>query len=105
MDDKKYIDIGKRIRDLREQNNWTRDFLSERLNISTMYLSQLEKGQRSSSLQLTIKIAEAFDISLDYLIHGEKSIDVDKSEVIGLVNKASKRQLEIVKTVLLNLKK
>lgn len=105
MATEKYIDIGKRIRDLREQNNWTRDFFSERLQISNMYLCQLEKGQRSSSLPLTIKIAEALGVSLDYLIYGEKSIDVDKNEVIELIDKASKRQLEIVKTVLLNLKK
>lgn len=105
MSDKKYIDIGKRIRDFREQNNWTRDFLAEKLEISTMYLCQLENAQRSSSLQLTMKIAEVFNISLDYLIYGEKSIDVDKNEVIELVDKASKRQLEVVKTVLLNLKK
>lgn len=102
MDD---LNIGKRIKFAREQNNLTRDVLAEKVGISKMYLSQLEKGQRHASLPVTIKIAESLNLSLDYLIYGDNSIDINKKEVIELVNSASNRQLKIIKDVLSNLKK
>lgn len=102
MDD---LNIGKRIRLAREQNNLTRDVFSEMVGISKMYLSQLEKGQRHASLPVTIKIAECLNLSLDYLIYGNNSIDIDKQEIIDMINNASNRQLKIIKEVLINLKR
>lgn len=102
MDD---LNIGKRIRFAREQNNLTRDILAEKIGISKMYLSQLEKGQRHASLPVTIKIAECLNLSLDYLIYGDSVINIDKKELLDLINTASNKQLEIIRTVLLNLKK
>ncbi|WP_321835216.1 helix-turn-helix domain-containing protein [Clostridium butyricum] len=102
MDD---LNIGKRIRLAREQNNLTRDVLAEKIGISKMYLSQLEKGQRHASLPVTIKIAESLNLSLDYLIYGNSFIDIDKQELIDMINSASNRQLKIIKEILLNLKK
>lgn len=99
------LNIGKRIKFAREQNNLTRDVLAEKVGISKMYLSQLEKGQRHASLPVTIKIAESLNLSLDYLIYGDNSIDINKKEIIDMVNEASNRQLKIIKEVLLNLKK
>lgn len=105
MNDINYIDVGKRIRDEREKNNINRTQFSKLIGISTVYFCQIEKGQRNASLPVTIKIAEALNVSLDYLIYGDKSVDIDKNEVIELINDASKRQLKIIKSVLLNLKK
>ena len=107
MKDKTYDDseVGQRIKQLREQENISQERFSEMVNISNYYLYQLERGSRHASLPVTIRIAEALNVSLDYLIYGDKTITADKNEVIELVNKASNRQLEIIKTVLLNLKK
>jgi transcriptional regulator with XRE-family HTH domain len=102
MDD---LNIGKRIRFAREQNNLTRDVLAEKIGISKMYLSQLEKGQRHASLPVTIKIAESLNLSLDYLIYGDNSIDIDKNEIIDMINNASNKQLKIIKELLINLKR
>ena len=99
------VQIGERIRKLREQNNWSRDIFSEKIGISEIYLCQIEKGQKNGSLPLIVKICETLNISLDFLIYGDNSIDVNKQEVIELVNNASNRQLKIIKEVLLNLKK
>lgn len=101
MDD---LNIGKRIRLAREQNNLTRDILAEMVGISKMYLSQLEKGQRHASLPVTIKISENLNLSLDYLIYGDNYIYIDKQEIIDMINNASNRQLKIIKEVLINLK-
>lgn len=99
------IQIGERIRRLREQNGWSRDTFSEKIGISNMYLCQIEKGQKNGSLPLIVKISGTLNVSLDFLIYGDYSIDVNKQEIIELVNTASNRQLKIIKEVLLNLKK
>ena len=99
------VQIGERIRKLREQNNWSRDIFSEKIGISNMYLCQIEKGQKNGSLPLIVKICETLNVSLDFLIYGNNSIDVNKQEIIELINNASNKQLKIIKEVLLNLKK
>lgn len=63
---------GKRVRQLRRQQNLTQLGLCEILNISETYLRKIESGERSASIDLYIEIAEFFHISLDYLILGTK---------------------------------
>lgn len=99
------VKIGERIRRLREQNNWSRDTFSEKIGISNMYLCQIEKGQKNGSLPLFIEIAKTLNTSLDYLVYGNSSININKQELIDMINNASNKQLKIIKEVLLNLKK
>lgn len=61
---------GKRVRQLRRQQNLTQLALCERLSISEPYLRKIESGERSASIDLYIEIAEFFQVSLDYLILG-----------------------------------
>lgn len=60
--------IGKRIKQLREEQNLNQIELSKKLNISNTTLSQYETGQRVPSDDIKIKMADFFDCSLDYLI-------------------------------------
>lgn len=99
------LEIGKRIEELREQSNMTQEILCKLVNISTAYLSQPETGKRHASLVLTARIAKILNVSLDYLIYGNSAINVDRQELIDMINNASHRQLKIIKEVLLNLKK
>lgn len=99
------IQIGERIRRLREQNGWSRDTFSEKIGVSNTYLCQIEKGQKNGSLPLIVKISETLNVSLDFLIYGNSSINIDRQEIIAMVSTASNRQLRIIKEVLLNLKK
>lgn len=99
------LEIGRRIKELREQMNLTQENFCELANISVAYLSQLETGKRHASLVLTARIAKLLNVSLDFLIYGNSSIDIDRQELIDMINNASNRQLKIIKEVLLNLKK
>ena len=82
MNDINYVEVGKRIKSEREKNNLTRDSLAERLEISSTYLSQLERAERNGSLSVICKIASVLNISLDYLIYGNDSIEVSKEDII-----------------------
>ena len=100
MSEINYVEVGKRIVNLREQLNLNRTQLSKAVEVSIGYFCQIEKGQRNASLPVTIKLAEALGVSLDYLIYGDKSIDVDKNELHNIIDNASNRQLKVISDIL-----
>lgn len=95
-----YVEIGKRIKNEREKNGITREKFAELIGISTTYLSQLELGQRTSSLNTTVKIANVLNISLDYLIYGNSAVKINKNELIELINNADNKDLLVFKQIL-----
>lgn len=87
------IEIGDRIHDLRKKRKLTQEQLSEKLEISTVYLSLIENGTRKCSLDLIIRIATFFDVSLDYLVMGKlagRDISCELSAVIATLTKLQK---------------
>lgn len=61
------MDLNERIRMLRQERKWTQAELAERINIQQKQISAYETGQNSPSTDILIRLAEAFDVSLDYL--------------------------------------
>ncbi|HLS53104.1 MAG TPA: helix-turn-helix transcriptional regulator [Tissierellaceae bacterium] len=64
------INIGQRIRIEREKLGITRERFAEIVNLSPFYIGQIERGERSMSLDTLDKISKALKISLDYIITG-----------------------------------
>lgn len=62
--------VGKRIRKLREDKKLTLDWLSEKTGISKGFLSDAENSNRNLSSQNLLKIANALNGSLEYLLRG-----------------------------------
>ncbi len=61
------IEIGTRIRELREEKELTGIYVSTRLGIDQSYYSKLEKGKHTIKLDTLCKIADMYNVSLDYL--------------------------------------
>lgn len=101
--------VGNRIKTGREQMGLTRDEFAEMIDLSTSFFTQIERGEKLMSVQTLVKIAIKLDLSLDYLIWGDSSIDVNKDSLIDDINNASKRELKVIddifKAILPNLKK
>lgn len=80
------IEAGVRIRKLRESLGHTQETFSERLHTSRNYISKLELGLRTPSLDMLIEIAEISGVTLDYLILGKESSNNRlKMEVSSLI--------------------
>lgn len=58
----------KRIKDLREDHDLTQDTLSKQLNISQRAYSHFETGTRGIPIDILIKLADFYKVSLDYLV-------------------------------------
>lgn len=65
------IEIGRRIRWLREQQNMSQEQLAQILWIDRSSLSGYEIGKRVPDIFMLCKMADVFDVSLDTLIGRE----------------------------------
>ena len=57
----------------------TQEKLSEILEISPTYISEIERGTGISSLATITKIANVLNLDLDYLILGISNTNIDKT--------------------------
>lgn len=67
-----YKEIGKRIKQSRESLGMNQTMMADKVGISASYACHLEAGNRNMSLDTLIKISNALNISLEYLIFGNK---------------------------------
>ena len=73
------VEVGRRIREIREYQHFTREQLSEKANISIQFLSDIENGYKSMTVLTIINLAKALNISTDYLLLGKSTLD-EKNE-------------------------
>ena len=65
--------VGVRIRDRRKELGWTQDVLVEKAGLSKGFLSDLENGKRSIGSDKLLDVARVLNLSLDFLMTGEKT--------------------------------
>jgi transcriptional regulator with XRE-family HTH domain len=60
--------IGRRIQTYREAAGMSQDELAEALELSTIYISTIERGVRTPSLEVFVNLANALNVSADLLL-------------------------------------
>ncbi|AXR64084.1 helix-turn-helix domain-containing protein [Leptospira mayottensis] len=68
------MDIHSRIKKLRQERDWTQEELANKIGIQQKQVSAYERGVNFPSTEILIKLAEVFDVSLDYLAFDKASI-------------------------------
>ena len=67
--------FGEKLRTLRQRHKWSMRELAEQLGLATHgYVGDLESGRRQPSLELTLKIADLFGVSLDQLARDDLEV-------------------------------
>ncbi|MBA9087402.1 transcriptional regulator with XRE-family HTH domain [Fontibacillus solani] len=72
-----YDALGKRLRQERHKMNWTQEKLAEKIEVSDAYIGQIERGERSLSLETLIKLAKQLGVTVDYLLQDAIEINDD----------------------------
>ncbi len=72
----KFPNLGKKIKNERIKRGITQQRLAEKIDISTNFMSLIENG-RNMSVETLIKIADAFSVSVDYLLSDTMDISGD----------------------------
>lgn len=62
-----YQNLGRRIKELREERNLTQEKLAERATISLDYLGKIEVSINRLGLVTLLKLANALDVSMEEL--------------------------------------
>ena len=62
------------LKQLRERANMTQEFAAQYLGISRAYYVRIENGERQKNLDLSLvtKLAELFDVSVEWIAEQEK---------------------------------
>ena len=69
-----YTEIGKKIRELRKENGLTLKLLSTMTGAHVGYLSNIETGARTPSLDMLKSIAEALNTTVGELVSGKAEL-------------------------------
>jgi len=83
------LSIGQRISLLRKQKNWSQVELSKKINASREIISRYERNESQPSIEMIVKIANAFNVTVDYLIGQSENSAFDK-ETVSRINDIQK---------------
>lgn len=67
-----HVQIGRRIQLSREQAGLTQEQLAEKLELSTQFISAIERGVYGPSLDTVVKLCEELNVSSDWLLLGRR---------------------------------
>lgn len=93
--------LGKRIKEARNKKGLTQENLAELINVSSFYISRLESGGKSPSVETLIKLSNTLDVSADYLLSNNvyTSIVYLKGDLATLLNDCSTNDMNLILTV------
>ena len=60
--------IGEKTRERRKKLNWTLEQLAEKIDVTPNHMGNIERGTRTPSVPILLKIASVLDVSVDYLV-------------------------------------
>lgn len=85
---------------LRKEKKCTQTELAERMGVNKATINKYEKGTASPSYEMLWKLAEFFDVSVDYLIgrnnsfNGDPELNKEITEIIRLFDSMSNEDKE-----------
>jgi transcriptional regulator with XRE-family HTH domain len=83
-------EIGERIKKLREERGITQAEFAKKINVKRETVNQWENGSRDLKTDYTVKVAEYFGVSCDFILRGIEYENVNICKKTGLVNEAIK---------------
>ena len=94
------IEIGERIRGIRKELNMSREKFSEMIDISDVFLGQIERGERSLSIKTLYKIVEFSGSSTDYILFGDKNDNIVYNKINKILNRCSDNELNYIYNII-----
>lgn len=72
------MDFGNKIIQLRKDKDLSRDELAKAVGTSSAIIGRYERNEITPSVEVAAKIADALDVSLDYLVGASSFVVKDK---------------------------
>lgn len=87
--------FGDRVRALRKEKDITQAELAAVLNVESHYVSRIERGMSSCSIEVIIVLSKVLGVSIDYLVVGKEYNSV-KEQLEAVINQLEKIRMDIV---------
>lgn len=96
------MELGNRIIRIRKEKNMTREDLAEAIGTSAPIVGRYERDNAIPSVEVALRIANALDVSLDFLVGNSSSVVKDKKMLyrIELLQKMQQQERERILYVL-----
>jgi XRE family aerobic/anaerobic benzoate catabolism transcriptional regulator len=92
--------VGQRVRNARQKKGMSRRVLAERSGVSQRYLAQLETGQGNISIGLLLRVAQALEFGIEWLVSPDDPWQSDTARAMILFQRATQKQRQDVLQVL-----
>ncbi|MFS0864557.1 helix-turn-helix domain-containing protein [Fredinandcohnia sp. 179-A 10B2 NHS] len=78
--------VGHRIRRLRNEKKWSQQKLAEEAGISETYMGEIERAEKSASLDVLVRIANALNIPTSHLLSKAEELSaIENSEALTTI--------------------
>lgn len=71
-------DFPAKLKELRKSRGWSQGQLAQKIGADLQRVSKYERGVIWPTMELMVRIAKAFDVSVDFLIRDDKEAAVGK---------------------------
>ena len=94
--------LGRRIAKHRKDNHITQERLAEQMNVSTAYISKIERGSAQLSLERLVQICQLLCASPSVLLYGSDPEDSSYMlpELGALIRQCPKETLPLIKALI-----
>lgn len=92
--------VGGRILSLRLSRGMTRETLAEKADISVQFLSDIEKGRKSMTINTLRNICNALSVSSDFIINNNTPSNT-ANEIFEIVKTLPEQQQNHIKQIIL----
>jgi len=92
-------EIGQRIIERRKKLGMTQEALAEKADVTAQFVSYAEAGKRAMRPENLLKIAEALEVSADYILTGD-IIDKDLLILADKLRKLTPSQVRILENII-----
>ena len=94
--------LGARLKEIRKARGLTQEALAEQVDLTPQYLSRLEGGRQSPSVETVAKLAEALQVELRELfdLDHQGSVKDVRVKLRTLIQESSEAQLRVSLKVL-----
>lgn len=82
------LSVGERIAYFRRLKDWKQKELAEKLGVYPAHLSKWEKGHLKPSSEVLARIAEALETTVDELLSGQPTVELQDSQLLRSFQRA-----------------
>jgi len=90
------IEMGERVRSLRESMFQNRERFSEMIDISEVFLGQIERGECSISVKTLASLVSYTGSSADFILFGDNSQNSQINKINRILENSSNETVDLV---------